>query len=109
MADIQISIAGAGAEDAAADLFNIDGIDGTYQVNDEVSKDGTLAVVASVVGITVGAMTIGEKLHKWYNSYQTQDTQQRIEQVLIVTPTSRLLLEGASIQEITDALKPLAK
>ena len=39
-------------------------------------------------------MTIGEKLSQWYQTYKTKDAQARIERVLIVTPTSRLLRKG---------------
>jgi hypothetical protein len=107
MAEIQIAIEGAGAEAAAAELF---GLEGRYQISEEVTRDGgTVAIVGTIVGITVGAMTIGEKLNKWYGSYRTQDPQQRIERVLIVTPTSRLLLEDATVEEIAAALKPLAR
>jgi len=87
----------------------MDEIEGNYQIDDAVTKDGTLAVVGTVVAITLGAMTIGEKLHGWYNGYRNKDAQQRIESVLIVTPTSRLVLENATIEEITNALKPLAR
>ena len=110
MTEVQIAIAGAGAEAAAAELFSMEGIEGSYQVDESVSKDGgTLAVVGTVVAITVGAMTIGEKLHRWHQSYRTKDSQARIEKVLIVTKTSRLLLEDATIEDISNALKPFAK
>jgi hypothetical protein len=110
MAEIQIAIEGAGAEAAAAELFGLEGLEGRYQISEEVTRDGgTVAIVGTIVGITVGAMTIGEKLNKWYGSYRTQDPQQRIERVLIVTPTSRLLLEDATVEEIAAALKPLAR
>ncbi|MGK7889903.1 MAG: hypothetical protein AB4042_11255 [Leptolyngbyaceae cyanobacterium] len=109
MAEIQIAIEGAGAAAAAAELFGLEEMDGSYQLSDAVSKDGTVAVIGTVVGITVGAMTIGEKLHKWYQGYRAKDQGQRIEKVLIVTPTSRLLFEDATIEEIAAALKPLAK
>jgi hypothetical protein len=109
MTAIQIAITGSSAEAAAAELFSLEGIEGRYEISDAVTKDGTLAAIGTVVAITVGAMTVGEKLHKWYRSYQTSDQQERLERVLIVTPTSRLLLEDATIEEIADALKPLAK
>jgi len=108
-APIQIAIEGPGAEAAAAELFAMDEIEGAYEVPDAVEREGTLAVIGAIVGIAVGGITIGEKLHKWYNGYRTKDAQQRIEKVLIVTPTSRLLLENATIEEIANALKPLAR
>jgi hypothetical protein len=109
MSEIQIAIEGAGAAAAAAELFEFEGINGSYQVDESVNREGTVAVIGTVVGITVGAMTIGKKLHKWYRGYQAKEQAQRIEKVLIVTPTSRLLLEDATLEEITAALKPLAK
>jgi hypothetical protein len=107
--DIQIAIEGPGAEVAAAALFADPEVEGSYGVAEGAEKDTTLAVIGTVVGITVGAMTIGEKLSKWYQTYKTKDAQERIERVLIVTPTSRLLLEDVTPAEIATALKPLAK
>jgi hypothetical protein len=109
MAEIQIAIEGAGAAAAAADLFSRSGLEGHYQIDETATKETTLAVIGGIVGITVGAMTIGETLHKWYQGYRAKAVPERIERVLIVTPTSRLLLEAATIEDIANALKPLAK
>ena len=109
MATIQIAIEGPGAKAAAAEIFSIDGIDGSYKTVEEKKKDGSLAVIGTIVGIAVGGMTIGEKLHKVYQSHRTKDQQQRIEKMLIVTPNARLLMEDVTPEEITNALKILAK
>jgi hypothetical protein len=109
MAEIQIAIAGPGAEQAAAALFAETGLEGSYALEDSATKDTTVAVIGTIVGITVGAMTIGEKLGQWYQTYKTKDESERIERVLIVTPTSRLLLEDVTPAEIAEAVKPLAK
>jgi hypothetical protein len=109
MAEIQIAIEGPGAEVAAAALFADADLEGSYALAEAIQKDTTVAVIGTVVGITVGVMTIGEKLSKWYQTYKTKDAQARIERVLIVTPTSRLLLEDVTPAEIAAAVKPLAK
>lgn len=109
MDQIQVAIEGPGAEQAAIALLALAEVQGSYQVDQAAEREGTLATIATIVGIIGGGIAIGEKLHQWYHSYRTQDEQTRIEQVLIVTPTSRLLLEDATIEEIANALKPLAK
>lgn len=92
MQGMQIAIEGPGAEGAA--LFADGDLQGSYALAEVTQKDTTVAVIGTVVGITVGAMTIGEKLSQWYQTYKTKDAQARIERVLIVPPTSRLLRKG---------------
>ena len=70
MAEIQIAIEGPGAEGAAAALFADGDLAGSYALAEAPKKDTSLAVIGTVVGITVGAMTIGEKLSKWYQTYK---------------------------------------
>ena len=110
MAELQIAIEGTAADTAAAALIALDGVDGSYEVSDAVQKDGGLTAVATIIGIVGGVMTIAEQLHKWYAAWRKRQADQRkIEKVLIVTAKGRLLLEGATVEDIAKALEPLAK
>lgn len=109
MAELQIAIEGAGADPAAAALVALDGVDGSYAVSDAVQKDGGLTAVATIVGIVGGVMTIAEQLHKWYVVWRGRQTERpTIDKVLIVTAKGRLLLEGATVEDIAKVLEPLA-
>ncbi len=106
MAEIKLAIEGAGAVAATEDLFQIPGLSGTWGVDEESRKEGTLATIATIVGITVGTMTIAEKLHGWYHKYPTAQPEVRIEKVLIVGSNGkRLLLKDATVKQIHDILE----
>lgn len=110
MTDIQIAIEGMAADTAAEALVALDGVDAHYEVSDAVQKDGGLTAVATIVGIVGGVMAIAEKLHSWYAAWRKrQQDQPTIEKVLIVTSKGRLLLEGATVEDIAKVLEPLAK
>ncbi|MBX2861968.1 MAG: hypothetical protein KTR27_00310 [Leptolyngbyaceae cyanobacterium MAG.088] len=110
MADLQIAIEGAAADTAAEALVALEGVEGSYEVSGAVQKDGGLTAVATIVGIVGGVLTIAEQLHKWYTAWrERQQEQGKIDKVLIVTSKGRLLLEGATVEDIAKALEPLAK
>jgi len=109
MNDIKFAIAGTAAEEAARSLFEIDGLQGDYAQDSEVTRDGGLTVIATVVGLVGGTMAIAEQIRKWYEDYKSRQGVKKIEKVLIVTPNGRLLLENATIEEIAKVLAPLAK
>jgi hypothetical protein len=103
---MQIIVEGYEAESALNELLTIPGIEGTIAPQDKHPKEGTLATIATVVGLTVGAIEIGERLHKWYRHEKEVRSQQTFE-VLIETPTQNLLMEDATIEEIVAILKTL--
>ena len=110
MAELQIAIEGAAADIAAEALVALDGVEGRYEVSDAVQKDGGLTAVATVVGIVGGVMAIAKQLHEWYAAWrERQQDRPKIDKVLIVTKKGRLLLEGATVEDIAKALEPLAK
>lgn len=59
-----IEIQGSDAAQATEDLLAL-GLKGTYEIPNEVVRDGGLATIATVVGITLSTITIAEKLKKW--------------------------------------------
>ncbi|MEO1400372.1 MAG: hypothetical protein AAFV72_03855 [Cyanobacteria bacterium J06635_1] len=109
MGELKIAIKGAAAPEAAASLFEIDGLEGGYETDPAVSKDGGLTVIATVVGIVGGTVALAEQIRQWYVAYKQRQDVKTIDKVLIVTPHGRFLLKDASIEEIAQALEPLAK
>lgn len=106
---MQIAIEGGAADEAAAALFEIDGLEGEYAAEEAVTRDGGLTVVATVIGIVGGAIAIAEQIRQWYEAYKQRAGVKKIEKVLIVTPNGRFLLENASVEDVAKALEPLAK
>ena len=103
---MKIEIQGQYAIQAAEELLDIEGIDGSYETVGEVEKEGTLATIATIVGITVGTITIAEKLYHLKKKYFQNSTGSRIEKVLIVAPNgNRLLLKDATLEQIKEILK----
>ena len=105
---MQIEIQGQDAVKATEELLNIQGIEGSYETVDEVEREGTLATIATIVGITAGTLTIAEKLYQWNQKYQKSlqnPVGSKIEKVLIVAPNgNRLLLKDASVEQIQEIL-----
>lgn len=70
MAEIQIAIEGEGAVTATAALFQIPGISGTRTSEAEPEREGTLATIATIVGLVGGTVAIAEQIRKWYQEYK---------------------------------------
>ncbi|MFB2970183.1 hypothetical protein ACE1CD_14500 [Aerosakkonema sp. BLCC-F183] len=106
---MQIEIQGRDAVKATGELLAIEGLQGSYEIIDETEKEGTLATIATIVGIIGGTITISEKLYKWSQKYQKSlsgSTEPKIEKVLIVSPSGkRLLLKDATVEQIQEILK----
>ena len=103
---MKIEIQGQDAVQATEELLGIEGIDGSYETVDEIEREGTLATIATIMGITVGTMTIAEKLYRLKKKYFQNSTGLRIEKVLIVAPNgNRLLLKDATLEQIQEILK----
>ena len=106
---MQIEIQGRSAVPATEELLNIQGLQGSYETVDEVEREGTLATIATIVGITAGTLTIAEKLYQWNQKYQKSlqnPVGSKIEKVLIVAPNgNRLLLKDATVEQIQEILE----
>lgn len=108
---MKIELQGRDAIKATEELLAIEGVKGSYKTIDEVEREGTIATIATIVGIVSGTFAIAESIHKWKEKYQKslQDpTGARIEKVLIVTDDNhRLLLKDATIEQIQEILENL--
>lgn len=65
--EMKIEIQGQEAIAATEELLAIEGLKGSYETLQEVEREGTLATIATIVGIVGGSLTIAEKLYQWSN------------------------------------------
>ncbi|BAY82379.1 hypothetical protein NIES267_18590 [Calothrix parasitica NIES-267] len=105
MSNIQIAIEGEDAVSATEELLQIPGISGNYTTPEEIEREGTIATVATIVGIVGGTLTIAEQIRKWYLEYKQSKSGKKIAKVLIVGKNGeRLILEGATAEQIQKVL-----
>ncbi|QIR38511.1 hypothetical protein HCG51_18575 [Tolypothrix sp. PCC 7910] len=106
---MKIEIQGRDAVTATEELLAIEGLEGSSQTIEEAEREGTLATIATIVGIISGTLTVAESIHKWKEKYQKSlhdPTGARIEKVLIVTDDNRrLLLKDATVEQIKEILE----
>jgi hypothetical protein len=105
---VQLEIEGKDAVAATEELLASEELQGNYEIPDEVERADTVVTIASIVAIVSGSMTVAEKLYQWHQKYQkaqTNQTEPRIEKVMLVTPKGRLLLKDASIEQIQEILE----
>jgi hypothetical protein len=106
MTNIELEIEGAGAIAATEELTQIEGLSVSYKMEGEASKDGVLATIATIIGITAGTLEIAERLYKWVQKYRQKEADSRIEKVLLVGRNGeRVLLLNASIEQIQKVLE----
>lgn len=105
MADIQIEIQGQDAIAAAQDLFSNCGLNGNYEIVEEVPQEGTVSAIATVIGIVGTASAAAEQIRKWYQDYKQGKSGKKIEKVLIVgRKGQRLLLDTSTPEQIQQSL-----
>ena len=103
---MKVEIEGEAAVLAAEELLALEGIQGSYQIPAEIERDGVLATVATIVGITVGTLTVAEKIHQWAQDRFKSGSGPRLKKVLIIDDKgNRLLLKDATVEQIQAILK----
>lgn len=106
MANIEFEIQGQGAVAAAEELLSIPGLSGNYEVdNTQAEREGTLATIATIVGIVGGTVALAEQIRKWYTEYKQGKSGAKIEKVFIVRNGEYLVLENATIKDIQKILE----
>lgn len=108
MSEVQITVEGEDSITATQELLAIPGISGKLETEEEASKEGTLATIATIVGLTVGVIEIAERIYKWYQKAKESRPGKTFDAV-IESPNGRLLLEDATIEEICEILKALPR
>jgi hypothetical protein len=103
---MQIEIQGQDAIKVAEDIVTLDGIQGDFEVVSEVEREGTLATIATIIGITTGAMTIAEKLYELNKKSVHSPESVKIERVLLVGKNGdHLLLKDATLEQLQKLLE----
>jgi len=78
MAEIKFAIEGEGAIEATEELLALEGIEGSYAVDEEIQREGVLATIASIVGIVSGTLAVAEQIRKWYQEYKQVSRAKRL-------------------------------
>ena len=103
---MRIEIQGQDAIKVAEDIVTLDGVQGDFEVVSEVEREGTLATIATIIGITTGAMTIAEKLYELNKKSVNSPDTVKIERVLLVGKNGdRLLLKDATLEQLQKLLE----
>nr|RNJ71019.1 MAG: hypothetical protein EDM05_01550 [Leptolyngbya sp. IPPAS B-1204] len=98
-----LEVEGEGAVAATEELLQTPGIAGNWEpATEEPQRDGVLATIATIVGITVGVVELAEKIYHWYQKRRQQpDPTQRIERAMLIgRKGQRILLKNATIEQI---------
>ena len=106
MATIQIGIEGEDAVEAAETLLQIPEVSGSYEAPQQ--KEGTITVIATIVGIVGGTVALAEQIRKWYQEWKQSHSGKRFD-VVISSDNGIFVLEEATIEEICQVLKVLEK
>ena len=103
---MQIEIQGQDAIKVAQDIVTLDGIQGDFEVVSEVEKEGILAIIANIIAITTGAMTIAKMLYDLNKKSVNSPYTVKIERVLLVSKNGgRLLLKDATLEQLQKPLE----
>lgn len=106
MTQIKLSLEGEEADIAAKKLFETTGLQGSWEIaqGSLPTKEGTLAVIGTVVGIVGGTVAVAEQIRKWYQEHKRSN--KRFD-VVIVADDTRVVLENATIEDICAVLEEL--
>jgi hypothetical protein len=107
MSKIQLAIEGQNAVEATKELLEIPEISGDWQPVGGTQRELALATIATIVGIVGGTIAIAEQIRKWYNEWKEGKSGKKIDKVVIIgAGGERLLLEGATAEDISKILEP---
>jgi hypothetical protein len=83
----------------------MEGVQGSYEVISEVEREGTLATIATIIGIISGTIAIAEKYQLKRKMLDSPETP-KIERVLIVSKNGdRLLRKDATLEQLQKLLE----
>lgn len=106
MTELKISLEGEAVDVAAEQLFETTGLQGNWKLStsSSPSKEGTIAVIGTVVGIVGGTVAVAEQIRKWYQEYKKS---KKKFDVVLVADDVRVVLENATIEDICAILEEL--
>jgi len=106
MQPLQIAIEGNDAVDAAKALMALPTLSGNWQTP-EGNQRGVLAVIATIVDIIGDTLAAAEQIKKWYQERKKANSGRTITKAVLVGNRKRVLLEGATVEEIKAVLESL--
>ncbi|BCU12261.1 MAG: hypothetical protein IM333_19610 [Microcystis sp. M048S1] len=84
----------------------MEGVQGSYEVISEVEREGTLATIATIIGIISGTIAIAEKLYQLKRKMLDSPETPKSERVLIVSKNGdRLLRKDATLEQLQKLLE----
>lgn len=106
MAEVKLSLEGEEVDIAAEKLFETTGLQGNWEVakGSLPTKESTLAVIGTIIGIVGGTVAVAEQIRKWYQEYKKS---KKTFNVVLVADDVRVVLEDATIEDICAVLEEL--
>jgi Na+/glutamate symporter len=106
MAEVKLSLEGDKADIAAKKFFETTGLQGSWEIalGSLPTKEGTLAVIGTIVGVVGGTVAVAEQIRKWYQEHKRSNKKFN---VVLVADDVRVVLENATIEDICAVLEEL--
>ena len=108
---ISVGIGGDEAARALDELLAIPGIRGSADPSDAsgpTRDGGLLAATATIVGIIGGAVAIAAQIIAWRDQWKKRAGATRLDAILEDAKGNRVILDNATLEEVTAALETLA-
>jgi len=103
MGEIQLSIEGEDAAEAAEAFFELPEISGTWESLADEQKDPTLEIVAAVATFASITGLTAQQIREWYLKWRGgKKSGKRVEKVVIICRDGkrRLLMKDASVEDV---------
>ncbi|PIE33270.1 hypothetical protein CSA56_12430 [candidate division KSB3 bacterium] len=107
MQEIELSIEGTGAEEAAQELVTINGLIGHWQLeDDDFEEDGLVTTQATIAGLTGSPVEAAEAIRAWYIGWKRGKQGKTLKKALMISQEgSPLLLDKISVDRLSYLLK----
>jgi hypothetical protein len=106
MAEIQLTVEGEGAIAATKALLAIPDIQGSYKPAGETDREIVLATIVTILAAAKSGIDVAAKIHEWYQRSKQGSGAQKIDKALLIgSRGQRILLEGATVEQIRNILK----
>jgi len=107
MNKIRFAVEGLGADNAAADLLEIEDLQGEIEPEqgESLTKGDPLMIAGAIVGLTAGVLTIADRIISWRDRRREQRekaNQPPLKMVFQAADGRRVMLEGATREQIVE-------
>lgn len=107
MQPLQIAIEGNDAVDAAKALMALSSLSGTIQTPAGTRREVNLSAVATIIKIIGTTLDAAKQIKKWYEKRKKANSGRTITKAVLVGNGKRVLLEGATVEDIKAVLESL--